>query len=182
MRKDMSGTYEMRWDFGEMATGGEGTEGDSEFLEGMTHVMDSVQMELNTMSGVSEVEADFDGQTMRFAFAFDDLMTMDRLATSQDEDRSAPVFERNGKRFSFLPDVSGNLALMKDDEESSAPDSGEASEGSGQEFFTIRSIITFEDKVKVKEMAHFKREGDRTFIYDSSEQGLDVQPMLDIKY
>jgi|GEM_PF-3859149 len=180
INKDMSGTYEMTLNFAALLEGN--PESDRKLYESMESAMDSISMGYDTIPGVSNVVPQLTDSTMGVSFAFEDLFEVDKLVEDDKREKNSKIFQRKGKLFVYTPDVDNIVDDLSQGEDVDTEPSSDDGAGKEDDFFTIRSIIVFDGNVKTKKMEHFRREGKNTFIYDSSEQGLDAVPVLEVKY
>jgi len=187
--KDLSGTYTMDFNFSALA------ENDStgEMKADMGHTLDSLELVMSDIPGVSNVSSELTDGNMNLKCDFDGIATLNRMDEDNEIDSvtgmpivKVPVFTRKGKLLSIRPDVQSTQDDIGGSGESPPEDATdediEQADEMAASMFQIITKITFEGSAKVKKMEHFEKVDSKTYIYDSEKQGLKVQPVLVVKY
>lgn len=178
--EDMSGQYIMTFDYSRFAE----EDSSGEMKASMDLMLDSIYDEVKFVKGISNAKKESEGYGFTLSYDFDNVATLNQVeAMDAESEKNSEVFKLIGKRLQFRPDLEelkSSLSEDGDTEGDESPEDAEMAESLGK-MFIVRTIISFDKDVKVKEMKYFRETEKNSFEYDSEKDGFDVQPVLDVK-
>ncbi|NNK81198.1 MAG: hypothetical protein HKO93_06845 [Flavobacteriales bacterium] len=178
--EDLTGEYSMFFDYSLMSE----EDSSKEMKISMDAMMDSLYEQVNYVDGISNAQKKSEGYSFTLSYEFDGLKTLNRMESIDDpEGENEELFKLKGKRLLFRPNfdelmesmeqgsVEGEVETMNDDEMMA----------NLSKLFKVKTVISFDQNVKVKRMKKFQKTSVNTFEFDSEKEGFDSQPELEVK-
>jgi hypothetical protein len=176
--KENNGHYKMTFDFSSFIEGKEAEESSKEFMDEMTHAMDSIMTDIQDIKGATNLAQESADGKLKMSYDFDGLETLEEVdAMGEDANKNYKVFEMVKGSFVAKPNMGEMKKSMSSGE---SKEDMEAAEMMAQ-MIEWNFIVSFEHDVEVKKMKYFTDMGGNRFKFSTEEHGFNLQPILQLK-